>query len=258
MNFTKIFAGLLLFSQLSNAAIKTEAVQYREGSTELEGFIVYDDALRGGPGVVVVHDWMGISDDTKIKASELAALGYVAFVADIFGKGVRPADSKAAGELAGKYKADRPLLRKRALAALEALKKNPRVNKNKIAAQGYCFGGTTVLEMALSGAPLVAVTSLHGGLEFPDLQKDVKKIKAKLLVLHGAIDPFVSPAELTTFTKALDEAKTDYQFIAYSGAVHSFTNPKAGNDIKKGAAYNPVAEKRSFEALKSFYAEVLN
>ena len=258
MNLAKIFAVVLLFSQLSNAVIKTETVQYKEGSTELEGYVVYDDALRGGPGVVIVHDWMGISDDTKTKAAELATLGYVAFVADIYGKGVHPADQKAAGELAGKYKGDRQLLRKRALAAYETLKKNPRVNKNKIAAQGYCFGGTTVLEMALSGAHLQAVTSIHGGLEFPDLQKDVKKIKGKLLVLHGAIDPYVPAEQVNAFTKALDGAKTDYQFVAYSGSVHSFTNPKAGNDISKGAAYNPVAEKRAFEATKTFYAEVLN
>jgi dienelactone hydrolase len=201
---------------------------------------------------------MGISDETKTKAAELAGLGYVAFVADIYGKGVRPADMKAAGELAGKYKADRPLLRKRALAAYETLKKNPRVTKNKIAAQGYCFGGTTVIEMALAGAPLTAVTTLHGGLEFPTLEKDVKNIKAKLLILHGAIDPYVPPAQVATFTKALDASKVDYQFVAYSGAVHSFSNPKAGNDIKVGAAYNPVAEKRAFQALKSFYAEVFN
>lgn len=256
--FSKVFISAIFISLTVQAEIKTEAVEYKQGSTALEGFVVYDDAISKAPGVLVVHDWMGISDDTKNKATELAKLGYVAFVADIYGKGIRPADGKAAGELAGKFKADRSLLRKRAQAALDTLKKNSRVNKNKIAAQGYCFGGTTVLELALSGASLQAVTSIHGGLEFPSLKQDAKNIKTKILVLHGAIDPNVPPEQVATFTKALDEVKTDYQFVAYSGAVHAFTNPNAGSDITKGAAYNAVADKRSSEAVKSFYKEVLN
>ncbi len=138
------------------------------------------------------------------------------------------------------------------------MKKQARVNKNKIAAQGYCFGGTAVLELALSGAKLQGVASFHGGLDFPSLEKDVKKISTKVLVLHGAIDPWVPADQVSAFTKALDSAKTDYQFISYSGAVHAFTNLGAGNDITKGAAFNALATKRSFQALKDFYEEVLN
>lgn len=253
-----ILAITLLFTSFSFAEIKMDTIEYKEGSTTLEGVLVYNDQMRGGPGVLVVHDWMGISDDTKQKAKELAELGYVAFLADIYGKGIRAKDAKEAGELAGKYKGDRPLFRKRVLAGLETMKKQSRVNKNKIAAQGYCFGGTAVLELALSGAKLQGVASFHGGLDFPSLEKDAKKISAKVLVLHGAIDPWVPVDQVNTFTKALDNAKTDYQFVSYSGAVHAFTNPGAGNDITKGAAYNEVASKRSSQALKAFYEEVLN
>lgn len=250
--------GLILFSISALANIKTEKIDYKQGSTALEGFLVYNENLRGGPGVILIHDWMGISDDTKNKAKEMAELGYVAFVADIYGKGTRPQDTKEAGQISSQFKNDRPLLRKRAQAAFDYMKKHPRVNSKKIAAHGYCFGGTTVLEMALSGLPLQGVVSFHGGLDFPTLEKDAAKIKSKILVLHGAIDPWVPAEQVATFTKALDATNKDYQFISYSGAVHAFTNPQAGNDIKTGAAYDPKAEKRANTALKAFYDEVLN
>lgn len=164
-----LMALLISFIGLSaSAAVKTEVVEYKEGSTTLEGFLAYNDTVKSkAPGVVIVHDWMGLAENSKNRARQMAELGYVAFAADIYGKGSRPKDAKEAGEFAGKYKGDRKLLRARAMAALDALKKNPKANPSDIVAMGYCFGGTTVLEMALAGAPLKGVASFHGGLDFP-------------------------------------------------------------------------------------------
>ncbi|MEZ0390632.1 MAG: dienelactone hydrolase family protein [Pseudobdellovibrionaceae bacterium] len=247
-----------LFSLSAMAAIKSETVEYKEGQTTLEGYMAHNPAVRmRQPAVVIVHAWMGVDDFVKKKTDEMAQMGFVALAADIYGKGVRPKDAKEAAELAGKYRNnDRTLLRARAQAAFDLLKKNPKVDPSKIVAIGYCFGGTTVLEMAMAGLPLAGVVSFHGGLEFPKLA-DTKNIKSKLLILHGAVDPYVPPAQVQALTKALDEAKTDYQFVAYSGAVHSFTDPSAGTDASKGAAYNPVADRRSTEAMKDFFREVV-
>ncbi len=248
---------LVLFALTSHAAIKTETVEYKEGSTTLEGFIAYDDAAKGKrPGVVIVHDWMGLADYSKGRAKQLAELGYVAFAADIYGKGVRPKNQDEAKTQAMKYKGDRPLMRARAKAAFETLKNNPKVDSNKMLAMGYCFGGTTAIEMALSGLPLKGVVSFHGGLDFPSLATDTKNIHAPILILHGAVDPNVPPEQVSAFTKALEQNKIDYEFVAYAGAVHAFTEKNAGNDPSKGAAYNEKADKRSFQAMKDFFQEV--
>lgn len=254
--FKATLLALTFLGTTAMAAIKTEVVEYKQGDTVLEGYLAHNPAVRmRQPAVIIVHAWMGVNDFVKQKAEEMAKLGYVAFAADIYGKGVRPKDAKAAAELSGKFKADRKLLRARAQAAFDFVAKNPKVDRKKIVAMGYCFGGTTVLEMAMAGLPLSGVTSFHGGLEFPNLA-DVKNIKAKVLILHGAIDPFVPAEQVAAFTKALNEANVDYQFVAYSGAVHSFTEPAAGSDVSKGSAYNAVADRRSWEAMTDFFKEV--
>lgn len=249
----------LLFSLASFAKVTVEKVEYKDGETVLEGYIAYDKAKlkkQKAPGVVVVHDWMGVGDYVKMRAEQLAEMGYVAFVADIYGKNTRPKDVKEAGEFAGKYRGgDRKLLRSRAKAAFDELAKNKMVDADKISATGYCFGGTTVLEMARMGLPLRGIVSFHGGLTSVT-PEDAKNIKTKLLVLHGAIDPYVSAAEVAQFQKELNEAKVNYEFVAYSGAVHAFTEKHVGDDITKGAAYNEQADKRSFVAAKNFLAEV--
>lgn len=256
--FQTLLVTFLLTGIQALAAIQTEAVAYKDGSANLEGFIAYDDATKGkAPAVIIVHEWMGLEDFSKQKAREMAELGYIAFAADVYGKGIRPKDAKEAAEMAGKYKGDRNLMRSRAKAAYEALRKNPKVDPNRIVAMGYCFGGTTVLEMALAGLPLKGIVSFHGGLEFPKTLVDAKNIKTKLLILHGAVDPYVPADQVNSFLKALNDNKVDYQFVAYSGAVHSFTNPKAGDDPSKGAAYNAVADRRSTVAMKTFFEEVL-
>lgn len=245
-------------SSSSFAKIVNEKIEYKEGDTTLEGFVYYDNAKAGKklPGVVIVHHWMGVGDYVKMRAEQMAKLGYIAFVADIYGKGVRPKDAKEASALASKFReGDRKSLRARAEAAFNELKKNKNVNPEKISAMGYCFGGTTVLEMARMGLPLKGALSFHGGLNTTN-PADAKNIKTPLLVMHGAIDPFVKPEEVAAFQKEMNDANIDYQFVAYSGAVHSFTEKEAGDDTAKGAAYNEKADKRSFADMKTFLDEV--
>ncbi len=238
------------------AAIHTETVEYKQGDATLEGFVAYDDAIQGKrPAVLVVHQRMGLTDYEKKRAEMLAQLGYVAFCADIYGKGVRPRNTAEAGAQAGKYKSDRQLLRARVNAGLEALRQQPRVDSKRIAAIGYCFGGTTVLELARSGADVAGVVSFHGGLDAPN-PDDGKNIKCKVLVCHGADDPFSSPQDIAALENEMRKGGVDWQLIKYGGAVHSFTQPMAGNDNSKGAAYNEKADKRSWEAMKQLFAEI--
>jgi dienelactone hydrolase len=241
-----------------HAKLVTGPVEYKQGDATLEGYLAYDDAITGArPGVLVVHQWLGLTDYEKHRAEQLASLGYVAFCADIYGKGVRPQNTTDAGTEATKYKSDRTLLRARVNAALDVLKKNKLVDTKRVAAIGYCFGGTTVLELARSGADIAGVVSFHGGLDSPT-PADGKNIKCKILVCHGADDPFEKPEDLAAFEKELRDAKVDWQLIKYGGAVHSFTQPMAGNDNSKGAAYNEKADKRSWVDLKNFFAEIFN
>jgi dienelactone hydrolase len=242
----------------ASAKIVTKSVEYKDGDTTLEGFLVYDDAGTGArPGVLVVHQWMGLTDYEKHRAEMLAQLGYVAFCADIYGKDARPKDGGQAGAEATKYKTDRALLRQRVNAGLEELKKNPMVDKSRVAAIGYCFGGTTVIELARSGADIAGVVSFHGGLDSPT-PADGKNIKCKVLAYHGADDPFEKASDLAAFEDEMRAANVDWRLIKYGGAVHSFTQPTAGNDNSKGAAYNEKADRRSWEEMKNFFAEIFN
>jgi dienelactone hydrolase len=241
----------------SRATIHTETVEYKQGDTTLEGFLAYDDSISSKrPGVLVVHQWFGLTDYEKRRATQLAQLGYVAFCADIYGKDARPKDVNEAGALAGKYKSDRALLRARVNAALDALKKNELVDTKRVAAIGYCFGGTTVLELARSGADLNGVVSFHGGLDSPT-PTDGENIKCKVLALAGADDPFQQPADLTAFESEMRDNKVDWQIVFYGGAVHAFTQPDPGF-VNAGAKYNEKADKRSWEAMKTFFAEIFN
>jgi dienelactone hydrolase len=191
-----------------------------------------------------------------MRAELLALRGYVALCSDVYGKGMRADNPKDAAALAGKYKDDRKLLRARINAALDFLRKQERVNSQQIAAIGYCFGGTTVLELARSGADVKGIVSFHGGLSTPT-PADAKNIKCKVLACHGADDPFVPAEEVQAFEKEMRDAKVDWQFVAYGNAVHSFTDKSAGNDNSKGAAYNAQADLRSWREMKMFLDEVL-
>lgn len=251
-----VISGFALMGD-SQAALVEKAVTYEQGGVTLEGFHVYDDAVAGKrPGVLVVHQWTGLSDYEKGRSRMLAQLGYNVFAADIYGKGVRP-QAPEAGKEAGKYKADRMLYRERLMAALDLLKAEAHTNPEKIAAIGYCFGGAGVLELARAGTDLKGVVSFHGSLDAAlGMEAKEGNIPAKVLVLHGAADPFSPAEQVMGLEKELTAAKADWQVVLYGGAVHSFTHLEAGNDPSKGAAYNEAADKRSWTAMKDFFAEI--
>jgi dienelactone hydrolase len=236
--------------------MKTETIEYKEGSTTCEGFAAYDEKSKK-PGIMIVPEWNGVSDYSKKRAQMLAELGYSAFVADIYGKGVRPTSMEACAAEAGKYRDNRPLLRARARAALETLKKLSGTDAGKLAAIGYCFGGMTVLELARDGADVKGVVSFHGALNTPS-PADAGKIKAKVLALHGADDPLVPPPEVAAFEEEMRKAKVDWQFVAYGNAVHSFTNFTIPEGTPGPVSYNKKADQRSWAAMLDFFKEVLH
>jgi dienelactone hydrolase len=236
--------------------VSVETVEYRDDGATFEAFVAFDGAYEGKrPGILVVHDWMGVSVYTKSRAEQLAGLGYIALTADIYGKGVRPKTAEEAAGLAGKYKAERGVLRKRCRGGLNALLENPLTDKTRTAAIGYCFGGTAVLELARSGTEMAGFVTFHGGLATPT-PEDARHIKGKVLVLHGADDPLVPPAEVLAFEEEMRRASVDWQMVTYGGAVHAFTVPGAGNDPSLGVAYNEKADKRSWEAMRAFFKEI--
>lgn len=240
--------------------IITRAVPYIHAGVKLEGWLAYDDARRGpAPGVLVLPEWWGLNAYPKSRAEKLAALGYVAFAADMYGAGVVVTDTKSASELAGQFYG-RPLMAERARAGLEQLLQADRVDPARLAAIGYCFGGSTVQALAYSGAPLAGGVSFHGNL-LPPPAGSAAQIRARLLFCHGAVDPFVKPEELAAFKEAIDAARIDYQFISYAGAIHAFTNPQAdavahATGLVGGIGYNAAADRRSWEHMRTFFAEL--
>jgi len=240
---------------LNAAELDRKTVEYQHGDVTLEGYLVYDKSVAGPrPGVLVLHQWTGLSDHEKTHADQLAELGYIAFAADVYGKGIRP-KPPAAGVEAGKYKKDRALLRARVNAGLDQLRKHELSDDKRLAAIGYCFGGLVALELARSGADVQGVVSFHGSLDSPN-PADGRQIKAKVLALHGADDPFVKPADLAAFEQEMRDAKVDWQLVSYGNAVHAFTQKGAGNDPSKGAAYDALVDRRSWEVMKDFLAEI--
>ncbi len=240
----------------ARAEIHTETIEYKQGDATLQGYLAYDTAVEGvRPGVLVFHQWKGLTEYEKRRAEMLAKLGYIAFAVDIYGKGIRPKDNQEAGAQAGKYKRDRSLLRARAQAGLAVLQGQKLADPKRIAAIGYCFGGTTVIELARSGADIAGVVSFHGGLDSPN-PEDGKNIKCKVLALHGADDPFVPAKDLAAFEDEMRQAKVDWQLVKYGGAVHSFTEKDASRNNLAGAAYNEKADRRSWEAMQIFFKEL--
>ncbi|MDJ1173610.1 dienelactone hydrolase family protein [Roseofilum capinflatum] len=240
----------------SSTQIQTQVVEYQQGDAVLEGYLAYDASRNDQrPGVLIIHAWKGLGEFEKEQADKLAQMGYVAFAADIYGQGIRPETTDEAREQATYYRSNRGLLRDRAQAGLDYLKQHRLTNSKQTAAIGYCFGGTTVLELARSGAQVSGVVSFHGGLDTPN-PDDAQQITAKVLALHGADDPLVPPEEVAAFQEEMRQAGVDWQLIAYGGTVHSFTNPKAGNDPSKGSAYNPDSARRSFAAMELFFDEL--
>ena len=242
-----------LLTTTAFAKVVTEKVVYEKDGVKMEGLLAYDTKHKAAkPGIVIFPNWMGNGAYTEMRAKKLAGEGYVAFAADVYGQGNNPKDVKGAMELSNKYKADRKLLRARAQAALDTLAAHKKVDKTKVVAIGYCFGGTTALELARSGADIRGVVSFHGGLS-TDMK--AKEMKPKVLALHGGDDPYVPNKEVEEFQAEMRAAKADWQFVSYGNTVHSFTEKEAGDDNSKGAAYNALSDKRSWEAFEEFLEE---
>lgn len=253
-------AVALVLSMLTAGTLvaKTEirTVEYKAGDVVCKGIVAVDTAVEGKrPGVLVAPEWWGVNDYATSRAKMLADMGYVAFVADMYGDGKNTRDPKQAGEWSGAVKGNRPLMRARAEAALAQLKAQPETDPAHTAAIGYCFGGTTVLEMARDNADTLGVVSFHGGLA-PGNAPTAKQIKPKVLVLHGAADRSVSDAQLAAFMDEMDKAGADWSLTAYGHAVHAFTNPASGNDPSTNVAYNEKADNRSWKAMQDFFAEI--
>ncbi len=243
-------------SSLAHAKMITRTVDYQQGGKTLEGYLAYDDKFTGKrPGVLVAHQWKGLGDYEKQRARMLAEMGYVAFALDIYGKGIRPKSQEEAGKLSGQYKANRPLLRNRVRAAVITLRKQPNVDVSRLAIIGYCFGGGTALELARSGADVDGYVSFHGSLDTPT-PADAKNIRGKVLILHGADDPYAPMKDVVALRDELSAADVNYEIDLYGNTVHSFTEKAAGNDPSTGAAYNAQADARSWARMKAFFAEI--
>jgi dienelactone hydrolase len=262
----KIMTTALAFALAAGSAgasVVTKDVDYEQNGVKLRGYLAYDDAkTKDGklPGVLVVHEWWGLNDYVKQRAVQLANLGYVAFALDMYGAGVLAKDPKEAGQLAGQFK-EKPLMAERAQAGLDQLLATGLVDPAKVAAIGYCFGGSTVQALAYSGAPLAGIVSFHGGLT-PASAEAAAANKAKFLICHGALDPSSKQEQIDAFLKSLNEAKIDYRFVVYAGAYHAFTNPESDTNVEKFPAmkgfiaYSPSADRRSWQDMEDFFGEI--
>ncbi len=248
----KILLIVLLCATSTFAQLKS--VPYWHEKQKLNGLAISPQA-KNAPGILILPAWRGIDDHSKAVARELSQMGYYAFVADIYGEGNIPKDIKEAGEKSGYFKQNRELYRARIQAALGQLIAQG-ANPQRIAVIGYCFGGTGALEAARANMPVRGVVSFHGGLG-RDGRQPLLPIAPSILVCHGAEDFFVPEDEIKSFEKEMKETNADWQMIYYADAVHSFTEPSAGNDKSTGVAYNEKAAKRSWEHMKLFFEEIL-
>jgi len=237
--------------------LQTKDIEYQDGAVTMRGLLAFDEANAGKrPGILVVHEAWGLGEHAMERAKMLASEGYVALAADMYGDRRLATDLPQAMELIGELRTDPAKLRQRALSALAALKAQPNVDGTKLAAIGFCFGGTTVLELARGGAEVRGVVSFHGGLQTA-APAEPGAVTPKVLVCTGADDPMIPPAQVTDFEEEMRRAGADWQVISYGGTVHSFTNPDAGKTVKlDGVAYNAQTDKRSWAAMRAFFAEI--
>ncbi len=264
IRMSKILMGLaslyiaLVVGPSARAEIVGDVLTYSHQGTALEGYLAYDNALKGPlPAVLLVHEWWGHNAYIEKRAKDYAALGYVAFALDMYGKGVTTSSPEEATKLSKPFYEDRNFFRSRLKAGLDQLLAQKFVNQKRVAVLGYCFGGTGALELARSGADVVGAISFHGGLATPLPANEAGQIKGKVLVLNGAEDPMVKPEERAQFMDEMRKAGADWQFVEFGGAVHAFTNP--GTDAFKipGVGYNAAADRRSFAMSREFLREVL-
>jgi dienelactone hydrolase len=260
MKLTLIAIGLVLACSIAaQAAVQGEEVTYGDREMPLKGYLALDDGVADmRPGVLVVHEWWGLNDYARKRARMLAELGYIALAVDMYGGGQTAGHPDDAGKFSGELRRNMPLAEERFLAALNFLRQQPKVEVEKIAAIGYCFGGGVVLEMARAGLDLDGVASFHGSLETAN-PATPGKVKAKVLVLNGANDPFVTPEQIAAFKQEMEAAGVDYRFVNYPGARHSFTNPEAdafGKKFNLPLAYDQEADRKSWQAMQDFFAGI--
>jgi dienelactone hydrolase len=248
--------AVLLSLAPGRANIKTRDVEYRQGDTVLQGFVAWDDAIAGKrPGVLVVHEWWGMNEHSRKQARRLAEAGYVGFALDMYGKGKVATHPQDAQAFVAEVTKDPAVLAARFNAALEQLKHDPHVDPTRIAAIGYCFGGAVVLDMARAGTDLAAVATFHGALA-TKTPAQPGKVKARLLVLTGAADPFVPPEQVAAFQSEMKAAGAQVEVVSYPGAKHGFTNPDAAQYGMSQLAYDPEADRQSWAALLKLLNEV--
>jgi len=257
-----LFFMVLLVTGLnvSKAAVVSKEVSYQGDGITMKGYIAWDDAIKGKrPGVLVVHEWWGHNQYARSRADMLARLGYTAMAIDMYGDGKTADHPKQAGEFSGMVKANMDGAVRRFEAARNTLAAESTVDASKIAAIGYCFGGGIVLEMARRGMDLKGVVSVHGNYSTNSPAKR-GAVKAKVLVLHGAADPFTKPETLAAFKKEMKDAKVDFRFVSYPGAKHAFSNPDAtalGKKFGIPIEYNKNADRKSWAELTRFLRKVL-
>jgi dienelactone hydrolase len=248
-------AGMVFFASVAVAGVQTKEIEYKQGETVLQGFLAWDAVEGKRPGVLVAHEWWGHNEHARDQAKRLAEAGYVGFALDMFGKGKVTMHPKDAQAFMGEAKKDPTVIPARFHAALELLKQDPHVDPNRIAAIGYCFGGSVVLDEARSGADLDAVVSIHGALATKH-PAEKGKVRARVLVLTGAADPFVPGEQVAAFTQEMKAAGAKFQVVSYPGVKHGFTNPNAGKAGMDALEYNADADKKSWAAVLELFKEV--
>ncbi len=238
--------------------LKEETVTYNAGGVTFRGFIVYDESKTGKrPAVLVVHEWWGLNDYAKNRARQLAAIGYIAMAVDMYGEGKTASNPQEAQEMATPFYKDPAMAKARLDAALEKTKEYKQTDAANVAAIGYCFGGSVVLNSAKLGASLKGVVSFHGGLKGVPANK--KLLKAKVLVCHGDADKFVPQEDINNFKHEMDSIGAEYSFKTYADATHAFTNPDAtatGKKFNMPIEYNAAADKASWEDMKAFLSDL--
>jgi dienelactone hydrolase len=254
---TLLLALTLCVALPAAAGVVSKPVAYTIGKDAYEGVLVYDDAVKTArPGLLLVPNWLGITPANVKQAELVAGSKYVVFVADTYGKNTRPKTQEDAGKMSGALKADRKTLRERIVKAFDIMKSQAKVaniDTAKLGAVGFCFGGTTAIELARTGAKIAGVAAFHAGLDSPT-PADGKNITAKILALHGADDPYNPAANVEAFENEMRTNKVDWQLVKYGGAVHSFTDVDA--HMAGQADYNPVVAKRAYEAMNAFFGEL--
>ncbi len=235
--------------------ILTRQIEYKDGDILLEGYMAWDDTSSDRrPGVLISHAWAGRSEFEESKAEQLAELGYVGFALDLYGKGVRGSNPEQNRALMEPLLEDRVMLQRRMHLALENIRKQKEVDGERVAAMGFCFGGLCVLDLARTGADILGAASFHGLFNSPGNTGD-NKISAKVLVMHGWDDPMATPDHVLSLADELSAMEADWQIHAYGNTLHAFTNPAADN-ADMGTVYNADADRRSWQSLQLFLAEI--